>query len=120
MNNRQTAARFDIVDAATTPAQIATDVALKFFRRDVFHFHDRLEQNRFTLLESVFHREDRRHLEREFAGIDFVERAVNDIDLYIDNRITAQNTVQHRFFDAFRDRGNILAWNDAADDLVLD
>src|SRR6476646_4022985 len=33
MNDRQTAARFDVVDAPTTPAQVAANVALIFFRR---------------------------------------------------------------------------------------
>src|SRR5258707_11402439 len=75
MNDRQTAARFDVVDAPTTPAQVAANVALIFFRCDVFDLHDRLQQNGFALSKSIFHGEDRRHFERELAGVDFVERA---------------------------------------------
>ena len=58
---------------AAAPIQIADDVALIFFRGDVFHFHDRLEQDRFALLEAIFHRKNRRHLESQFVGIDFVD-----------------------------------------------
>src|SRR5206468_7424376 len=120
MNDRQTAARFDVVDAPTTSAQVAADVALELIRRNVFDLHYRFQQNRFTLFKSIFHGEDRSHFEREFAGIDFVERAVNDIDLNIDNRIPPEHAVEHRFLDAFFDGRNVFARNDAADDFVLD
>src|SRR6266496_6277327 len=120
MNDRQTAARFDVVDAPTTPAQVAANVALIFFRCDVFDLHDRLQQNGLALSKSIFHGEDRRHFERQLTGIDFVERPVNDIDLYIDNGVTAQHAIEHRFLDAFFDGRNVFARNDAADDLVLD
>src|SRR6202022_1468911 len=89
VNKSESTTSLDAVNAATTTAQVAANVALRFFRRDVFDLHDRLEQNRFALFEAVFHREDRRQFERELARIHFVEAAVNDIDLNIDNRITA-------------------------------
>ena len=106
---------------AAAAIQVADDVALIFFRGDVFHLHDRLEQDRFALLESVLHRENRRHLERHFVGIDFVVAAVNDVDFDIDHRITAEHAVEHRFFDPFLARpGCIPCGIIAADDLVLD
>src|SRR5260370_37922206 len=98
-------ARLDAVDAAAPAAQVAADVALRFFRRDVFDLHDRFEQNRFTLLKAVFHGENRCQFESELAGIDFVKAAVNDIDFNIDNWITAKNTVQHSFVDAILTAG---------------
>src|SRR5436853_31103 len=113
-------AGFDAVDGATTPAEIAADVALILVRRDVFDFHDRLEQNRLALLEPVFHGEDGRHLKREFAGINFVERAVNDVHFNINDGITAEYAIEHRFLDAFFDGRNVFARNDTADDFVLD
>src|SRR6266699_2171411 len=82
-------ARLDAVNAATTAAQVAANVALRFFRRDIFNLHDRLQQNRFALLEAIFHGENRRQLKRQLAGIDFVEAAVNDVDLNIDHGMTA-------------------------------
>ena len=114
------AARLDAVDRAAPPAQVAANVTLIFFRRDVLDLHDRLQQDRFALLEAVFHRENRRHLECEFVGIDFVERAVNDVHFDIDNGITAQHAVEHRFFDALLHRRDVFPRNNAAHDLVLD
>ena len=96
------------------------DVALIFFRRDVFDLHDRLEQDRFALLEAVLQGKDGGHLEREFVRIDFVEAAVDDVDLDIDHRIAAEHAVEHGFFDALHDRRDVFLRNRAADDLVLD
>src|SRR5215472_4173441 len=109
VNNRKVAAHLNAVDAAAAAAQVATDVALKFFRRNVFNFHDRLEQNWFALLETVLRGEDRRHLERQLAGIDFVKTSINDIDLNIDNRITAEHTVEDGFVDALLYGGDVFA-----------
>src|SRR5207249_6293112 len=120
VNDGEVPARLDIVDASTTAAQVAADIPLELIGRDVFDFHDRLQQNRLPLSKSVFHREDRRHFECELAGIDFVKRTVNDIDFNIDNRITTQNAVEHRFLDAFFDGGNIFARNNSAHDFVRD
>ena len=73
MNDREVSARFDAADACRDDGLNRPDIALIFFRRDVLHLHDRLEQNRFALLKAVFHREDRRELERQFVRIDFVK-----------------------------------------------
>src|SRR5947208_5663515 len=120
MNDREIAARFDAVNAATASAQVAADISLELVRGDIFDFHDRLQQNRFPLLKSIFHGKDRCHFECKFAGIDFVERTVNDIDLYIDNRIATEHTVENCFLDSFFDGWNVLARNDASDNFVLD
>src|ERR1700756_2549197 len=40
--------------------------------------------------------------------------------MQIDYRVAADDAVQHRLFDAFLNRRNILFRNSAADDLVLD
>src|SRR5437763_1344559 len=62
----QIAARFDAVDAGTTPIQIADDVALIFFGGDVFHLHNGFEQNWLPLLNAIFDGEDCGHFESEF------------------------------------------------------
>src|SRR5260370_1619054 len=104
MNNRKISARLDALDAAAATTEVAADVTLKFFRGDVFNFHDRLEQNRFALAEAIFHREDRGHFERELARIDFVEASENDVALNIDNRIAPNHALPpsllHPFFPA--------------------
>src|SRR5204862_7498385 len=103
VNNGEIAACLDIVDAAATPAQVATNISLKLVRGDVFDLHDRLQQNRFALFKPVFHREDRRRLKCKFVGIDLVKRTVNDVDVNIDNGITAEHAVEHGFGEAFFD-----------------
>ncbi len=49
-----------------------------------------------------------------------MEAAVNDIDLNIDDRITAEHAVEHGFLDTLLDCWNVLARNDAADNFVFD
>ena len=93
MNDGEMSARLDAVNTASTAAQVAADVALRFFWRDVFDLHDRFEQDRFALFKAIFHREDRRQFESELAGIDFVEASINDVHFNIDHGITAENTV---------------------------
>src|SRR6266853_5890874 len=39
VNDGEMSARLDAVDAAAPAAQVAADVALRFFRRDVFDLH---------------------------------------------------------------------------------
>src|ERR1700704_1825735 len=67
VNDGKVSPALNASDAAAPPAQVAADIALKFFRRDVFDLHDRLEQDRFALLEAVFHREDGGKFEGEFV-----------------------------------------------------
>src|SRR4029077_1611122 len=120
VNDHHVAARLDAVDGTTPTAQVAANITLIFFWRDVLDLHDRLQQDWFALLEAVFHRENRRHLECELVGIDFVERAVNDVHFHIDNGITAQHAVEPRFVDSLLHRRDVFPRNDASHDLVLD
>ena len=120
MNDRQVTTGLNAVDAAPSPAQIATNVALKFVWRDVFDLHDRLQQDWLALPEAILHGKDRGHFERQLVGIDFVETSVNDIYLNIDDGITAEDAVEHCFLDALLDRWNVFAGNNAADDFVFD
>src|ERR1043166_461740 len=120
MNDGKMSARLDAVNAAAPAAQVAADVALRFFRRDIFDLHDRLEQNGLALFETVFHGKNRRQLERELIRIDFVEASVNDVHFNIDNRITPEHAVQNRFVDPLLDRWDVFTRNNAADDLVFD
>ena len=43
MNNGEVAACFDVVNAATTAAQIPADVSLELVRCDVFNLHNGLQ-----------------------------------------------------------------------------
>ncbi len=55
----------------------------------ILDLHDRFEQDRAGVLDGVLEREDGGHLEREFVGIDVVVAAVDDVDLEVDDRVTA-------------------------------
>ncbi len=59
-------------------------------------------------------------LERQFVRIDVVVGAVDDVDVDVDDRIAADDAVEHRFFDALLAGRNVFLGNGAADDLVLD
>src|SRR5437870_12278357 len=79
VNNREMTAGLDAVNAAATTAQVAANVALRFFRRDVFDLHDRLEQKRGALCGAVFHCEDRRQFEWARGRMHCVESRVYEI-----------------------------------------
>jgi len=64
--------RIVTVDLAAATIQVAHDVALIFFRGRILDLHDRLEQNRFGLFESILDRKNRRQLERHFVRVDVV------------------------------------------------
>src|SRR5689334_12815217 len=112
--------RLDAVDAATAPAQVTADVSLKFVGGNVFHLHDRLEQDRFALLETIFHGEDRGELERQFVRIDVVVAAVNDVDFDVDYGIATEDAIQDGFLDTLLNRGDVLTRNNTANNLVFD
>src|SRR3954452_6149115 len=106
---------FDAVDAATAPAQVTADISLKIVRSDVLHLHDRLEQNGAALLEPVFHGKNGSQLESQLVRVHVVIAPVDNIDFDVDDRVTAEHTVEDGFFDALLDRGNVLTGNRASD-----
>ena len=110
----------DAIDLAAAAVEIAHDVALVLVRGDVLDLHDRLEEDRLGLLEAVLDREDGRHLEGEFVGIDVVVAAVDDVDFDIDDRVAADDAVEDGFLDALLDGRDVFLGDGAADDLVLD
>ena len=109
-----------LADLAAAAVQVAHDVALIFFRRRILDLHDRLEQDRLGLLESILDRENRRQLERHFVRVDVVIGAVDDVDVDVDHLVAADHAVEHRFFDALLAGRDVFLRNRSADDLVLD
>src|SRR5437762_10967121 len=85
VHDGEIAARLDAVDARPPAIQVTDDIALILFRGTVFHFHDRLEQDRFTLFETIFHSKDRRHFEGELIRIALVVNPVHVIYFYDDD-----------------------------------
>src|SRR5882724_5609925 len=120
VNNCEMPPGFDAANAATTAAEVAANVTLIIFRRDVFDLHDRLEQNGVALLKAIFHGENRGQLEGQLAGIDLVKAAVNDVHFDVDNRIATEHAIQHRFFNALLNCRDVFPRNNTPNDLVFD
>src|SRR3954470_24365708 len=111
MNDGEMAACLDAVNAATAPAQVTADVSLEIFWCDFLHLHDRLEQNRAALLESVFHGKDGSQLESQLVRVHVVITPVDNIDFHVDHRVSAEHTIENGFFNALLDRGDVLTGN---------
>ena len=72
------------------------------------------------LLRRLLERHRAGDLERHFARVDVVVRAVDQLDLHVDHRIAGEHAVLQRFLDALLDRSDVLTRDHAADDLVLE
>ena len=71
-------------------------------------------------LRRLLERHRARDLERHFARVDVVVRAVDQLDLHVDHRIAGEHAVLQRFLDPLLDRADVLTRDHAADDLVLE
>src|SRR5436190_11540745 len=71
------------------------------------------------LLGGILESKNTSHFEGEFAGVDFVEGAIDDFNFHIDHRITGENAPFDGFFNAVNHRGNVFSGNRAADDFVF-
>ena len=105
---------------AAAAVDVAEQIALIFVGRGDFDLHDRFEQNRVRLFEGVFERENAGHLERQFVRVHFVERAVHDLHLDVNDLVTRINAALDGFLDAVNDRRDVFLGNRAADDFVFD
>src|SRR3989304_4384532 len=59
-------------------------------------------------------------LERHLRGVHLVVGAVGEPHADVDHRVAGQHAHVHRLAHALLDRGAVLPWNGAADDLVLE
>src|SRR5712692_8605409 len=107
-------------DLAAARGQVANDVAHVIGGRDDFDVHDRLQQNRMRLARGFLHRHRAGDLERHFARVHVVERAVHQLHLHIHHRIAGKDAVLQRLFDALLDRTDVFLGDRAADDVVLE
>src|ERR1035437_2478554 len=72
------------------------------------------------LFEGVFERENAGHLERQFVRIHFVERAVHNLHLDVNDLVARVNAALDGFLNAVNDRRDVFPGNRAADDFVFD
>jgi len=97
----------------------------KIYRMDIPHPIDELcsamiELVRPVLATHCFECHGAGNLECHLGGVDIVVLPVDQSGLHIDNGVAAEHSIEHCFFDAFLDRRDVLARNNAADDLVFD
>ena len=108
----------DADDGAAAAIDITKEIALILVGRRHFNLHDRLENDRTSFLDRFFEGKDASHLESELVGIDFVERAVNDLRLDVDHLVTCIHAAANGFFDAIDDRRHIFLRDRTANNLV--
>src|SRR5215210_1039420 len=112
------AARLEALDAPAARVEVAHHVAEVLLRRDDLDGHHRLEQLRLRALHGFLERDRAGHLEGDLARVDVVERAVDELDPDVDDRIAGQHPRLHRLLDAEVDRADVLLGDLAAHDLV--
>src|SRR6185437_11568726 len=112
------AARLQAFDAAPARVEIAHHVAEILLGRHDLDGHNGFEKLRLRTLFGVLERHRTGDLERHLARVDLVERAVDQLDPNVDDRVAGQNARFHRLLDAEVDRRDVLLGNLAADDLV--
>src|SRR5579862_2636511 len=106
------------LDPSTARTQIAHDGAGKIFRRDDFHRHDRLQNDRARLASSLFERHRAGDLESHFVRIHIVIAAVEERRFYIDHRIAGENAAFHGFLHTLIDRLDVLLGHGTTYDVV--
>src|SRR5690606_31809958 len=100
------------------PAQVAHDITHVIFRGHHLDLHDRLQQDRIGLVETVLETHRTGDLEGHLVGVDFVVRTVNQTNLDVDHRVSCHRSTGHRFANALVDRWYIFLRHRTADRLV--
>ena len=74
--------------------------SLIFIRRIALDLHDWFQQNRTGFFEGIFQGENACHTKREFVRIHFMERAVRDLDLDVNDLVAGIHAAFDGFFRA--------------------
>src|SRR5450756_1847268 len=111
-------ARLHVVDAAAARAEVAVHGSEELVGRDDLDGHHRLENDRVRLLGGVLERHGAGDLEGHLRGVDVVKRAVVELDLDVDRRVTGEDASENRLTDALVDRLDELLGDRAARDAV--
>src|SRR4051812_47529043 len=112
------AARLQALDAPAARVQVSHHVAEVVLGRDHLDGHHGLEQLRLRALHRLLEGHRAGDLEGNLARVDVVERAVDQLDADVDDRVAGEDARLHRLLDAEVDRADVLARDLAADDLV--
>src|SRR3954454_23507058 len=107
-----------VLDAPPTAVEVAHDVAEVVLRRRHLDRHHRLEKLWLCPLYFLLEGHRARDLERPLARVDLVVRAVDQLDLHVDDGIAGEDAAAHCLLDALVDRLDVLLRDLPADDLV--
>ena len=106
------------LDLAAATGEVAHNVAHVLLGGLDLDSHDRLEQLRIGLLESVLDSHGTGDLEGGLGGVDLVVRTVEQGNLNVEDREAGDNTGVQGLLDALVDGRDVLLGHDAADDSV--
>src|SRR5436190_1642606 len=109
---------FHLLDLSAAARQVTHDVAGVVLGRHDFDVHDRFLDDRTGFLRAFLIRHRAGDLERHFAGVDVVERAVIQNRANARHRIAGHDAALHRFLDALLGRLDELARDGTAGDLI--
>ena len=112
------AARLHRLDVAAASVEVADDVAEELLRHGDLDPHERLEDHRRGLGGGFLEGHRGGDAERHLARVDLVEGPVEERHLDVDHRVPGVRARLERLADAHVDRLDVLARDDAADDLV--
>ncbi len=97
-----------VADLAATRVDVADDGADEIARRHHLDVHDRLEDLHAALFATFLHGCAGGDFERDRRRVDFVERAVVQRDLHVDQREADQNAVVPDRLDALFDARDVF------------
>src|SRR5207248_1950749 len=103
-----------------TSGEIAEHVTHVCIGGDDFDLHDWLEDHRACSLRGFLDCHRAGNLERHFAGVDVVVRAVNQLGLHVHHWITRQHAALESFAHTLLGRLDELARDRSAHDFVLE
>src|SRR5215210_6215140 len=118
LDRLRVAARLQALDAPAARVEVAHHVAQVILRRHDLDGHHRLEQLRLRALHGLLEGHRAGDLEGDLARVDVVERAVDQLDSHVHDRVPGEHARLHRLLDAEVDRTDVLLRDLAADDLV--
>src|SRR5918993_3715009 len=108
------------LDLATPRREVAHDIAHELLGHDDLDVHDRLQKDRVGSLKSLLGRHATGDLERHLGRVNVVERPIDELELYVHDREPGHDAVIQRALDALVHARDVLTWDDATDDLIVE
>src|SRR5579863_4555209 len=105
-------------DLPATAGEVAHDIAHELLGHEDVDPHDRFQQHRFRLADTVLEAHRPGDGERLLGRVHVVVRAVDKGDLDVHHRVAGEDAVGERVGDASPGRGDVLPRDGSAGDLA--